>query len=136
AVEIGPGRREGGGKVPGLEWARSFVSIRRCANEARAARSLPRSRTEASMKPFRIPRWSFTNCCGHYWSRKPAPGPAEGDTRREFFRTAAAGAVGLAAMATLPAGARAQVRVFPPPPPSVSPIDGLIDFPNHNAPDV
>ena len=28
------------------------------------------------------------------------------------------------------------MRVFPPPPPAVSPIEGLIDFHNHNAPDV
>src|SRR5213078_437781 len=28
------------------------------------------------------------------------------------------------------------VRVFPPPPPAVSPIEGLIDFHNHCAPDV
>ncbi|PYO58182.1 MAG: hypothetical protein DMD83_05335, partial [Candidatus Rokuibacteriota bacterium] len=90
------------------------------------------------MKPFRIPRWSFTNCCGHYWSRKPesrsTPGSA-GTSRRDFFKTAAAGAAGLAAMVGLKHSAQAQVRVFPPPPPAVSPIEGLIDFHNHCAPD-
>jgi hypothetical protein len=91
------------------------------------------------MRPFRIPRWSFTNCCGHYWSHKPKPvaqHEPEGTSRREFFRTAAAGAVGLTAMATLKSTSEAQVRVFPPPPPAVSPIEGLIDFHNHCAPDV
>ena len=91
------------------------------------------------MKPFQIPRWSFTNCCGHYWTRKPEPGlapGADGTSRREFFKTAAAGAVGLAAMAALKGTAGAQVRVFPPLPPAVSPIEGLIDFHNHCAPDV
>src|SRR5262249_39962155 len=85
------------------------------------------------------PRWSFTNCCGHYWSRKPQPAAAaepSGTSRRDFLRTTAAGAVGLAAVATLDKRAQAQVRVFPPPPPSVSPIEGLIDFHNHCAPDV
>ena len=49
------------------------------------------------MKPFRIPRWSFTNCCGHYWSRKPPAAPeSRGTSRRDFFKTAAAGAAGLA----------------------------------------
>src|SRR2546426_8405025 len=90
------------------------------------------------MKALRIPRWSFTNCCGHYWSRRREPERAHGPDatgRREFFKTAAARAVGLAAMATLEDSARAQVRVFPPPPPAVSPIEGLIDFHNHCAPD-
>ena len=91
------------------------------------------------MKPFRIPRWSFTNCCGHYWSLKPqrvATPETDGTSRREFLKTAAAGAVGLAAMAALDRSAEAQVRAFPPPPPTVSPIEGLIDFHNHCAPDV
>src|SRR5262245_61688592 len=91
------------------------------------------------MRPFRIPRWSFTNCCGHYWSLKPKrvdPLALDGTSRREFFRAAAASAVGLAAMATLKGQPEAQVRVFPPPPPAVSPIEGLIDFHNHCAPDV
>jgi len=91
------------------------------------------------MNPFHIPRWSFTNCCGHHWSRKPkspvAVLPVDGG-RREFIKTAAAGFVGLAAAGRLPQAAQAQVRVFPPPPPAVSPIEGLIDFHTHCAPDV
>jgi len=43
---------------------------------------------------------------------------------------------GLAALSTLKEPAAAQVRVFPPPPPAVSPIEGLIDFHVHTAPDV
>jgi Family of unknown function (DUF6282) len=91
------------------------------------------------MRPFRIPRWSFTNCCGHYWSRQPRPEHARetaAPSRREFFKSAAGGAIGLAAMATLRDSAQAQVRVFPPAPPAVSPIEGLIDFHTHCAPDV
>ena len=91
------------------------------------------------MNPFRLPRWRFMNCCGHAWGHSPEPRPAaeaEGPSRRDFFKTAATGALGLAAFATLKDRAQAQVRVFPPPPPAVSPIEGLIDFHNHNAPDV
>jgi len=79
------------------------------------------------------------NCCGHSWGHSPEPRPAaeaEGPSRRDFFKTAATSALGLAAFATLKDRAQAQVRVFPPPPPAVSPIEGLIDFHNHNAPDV
>jgi hypothetical protein len=91
------------------------------------------------MNPFRLPRWRFMNCCGHSWGHRPEPRPeagGEGTSRRDFFKAAAGGAVGLAAFATLKDTAAAQVRVFPPPPPAVSPIEGLIDFHNHNAPDV
>ncbi len=88
------------------------------------------------MRPFHIPRWSFTNCCGHYWSRKPLPAGEAGASRREFLKGAATGVVGLAAVAGLKGVAQSQVRVFPPPPPAVSPIEGLIDFHNHCAPDV
>ncbi len=79
------------------------------------------------MDPFRLPRWRFMNCCGHSWGHDIEPGPAQapqGTCRRDFFKTAAAGAVGLAAMATLKDAATAQVRVFPPPPPAVSPSRG------------
>jgi hypothetical protein len=89
------------------------------------------------MNPFRIPRWSFNNCCGHYVPRDGEGAMAlPGTTRRDFFKTAVAGAVGIATVATLREPARAQGRVFPPPPPSVSPIEGLIDFHTHCAPDV
>ncbi len=91
------------------------------------------------MNPFRLPRWRFTNCCGHSWrhgqgSKGPAAAPT-GTSRRDFFKTAAAGVAGLTALSTLREPVAAQVRVFPPPPPAVSPIEGLIDFHTHCAPD-
>jgi hypothetical protein len=94
------------------------------------------------MKPFRLPRWRFMNCCGHSWGHRPAPiGPTaedatESPSRRDFIRSAAAGVAGLAAVGAGAATANAQVRVFPPPPPAVSPVQGLIDFHVHAAPDV
>jgi uncharacterized protein DUF6282 len=91
------------------------------------------------MKPFTLPRWRFTNCCGHSWGHPATPRasevPQDGGSRRDFLKTTAAGVAGLAALGSLPAKAGAQVRVFPPPPPAVSPIEGLIDFHNHCAPD-
>src|SRR5262245_37313435 len=83
------------------------------------------------MKPFRLPRWRFVSCCGHTWGHDRPAGPS----RREFLKTSVAGLGGLAAVAALDGPASAQVRVFPPPPPSVSPIEGLIDFHTHCAPD-
>ena len=91
------------------------------------------------MKPFHLRRWRFTNCCGYEWGYDESKGTAsvpDGTTRRDFFKSTAAGIAGLAALATLPKSAAAQVRVFPPPPPAVSPIEGLIDFHVHTAPDV
>src|SRR5215510_3087034 len=89
------------------------------------------------MRPFTLPRWRFTNCCGHTWGYPTLPvAVAEGTTRREFFKTAAVAAAGLAALAADVRNAAAQVRVFPPPPPAVSPIEGLIDFHTDCAPDV
>ena len=84
------------------------------------------------MKPFRLFRWRFTHCCGH------ATGSAEpaGTSRREFLKKTAAGVAGMAALASLREPAAGQGRVFPPPPPAVSPVDGLIDFHVHSAPDV
>jgi hypothetical protein len=76
------------------------------------------------MKPFTLPRWRFTTCCGH------------SSSRRDFMVKTATGLAGFAAMASLRQPAEAQVRVFPPPPPAVSPIEGLIDFHTHCAPDV
>lgn len=76
------------------------------------------------MRPFTLPRWRFTSCCGH---------PSD---RREFLATAAAGIAGLAAFSLARGSAEGQVRVFPPPPPATSPIEGLIDFHTHCAPDV
>jgi len=76
------------------------------------------------MRPFTLPRWRFTSCCGH------------SSGRREFIATAAAGVAGLGAFGLARGSAEAQVRVFPPPPPATSPIEGLIDFHTHCAPDV
>src|SRR6266545_3431588 len=91
------------------------------------------------MNPFRLPRWRFTNCCGHDWGHAPTlqdTSQLTGTSRRDFFKTAAASVAGLAAITALKEPALAQVRVFPPPPPSVSPVEGLIDFHTHCAPDV
>ena len=56
------------------------------------------------MNPFRLPRWRFMNCCGHAWGHSPEPRPEahrQGPSRRDFFKTAATSALGLAAFATL-----------------------------------
>jgi len=82
------------------------------------------------MRPFRIPRYRLTSCCGH--GSAPAA-PRTG--RRGFLTMTAAGVAGLAATLRSRAAA-AQVRAFPPPPPAVSPVEGLIDFHLHSAPDV
>ncbi|MFL5275187.1 MAG: DUF6282 family protein [Myxococcales bacterium] len=79
------------------------------------------------MRPFRIARSKLTSCCGH------GNGPLHATGRREFL--AGAAAAGLFAVLR-PASAAAQVRAFPPPPPAVSPVEGLIDFHLHSAPDV
>jgi len=82
------------------------------------------------MRPFRIARTRFTSCCGH--GAEPS-GQSTG--RRDFFTMAAAGVAGFAALLRS-RDAAAQVRAFPPPPPAVSPVEGLIDFHLHTAPDV
>ena len=80
------------------------------------------------MRPFRIARTQLTSCCGH------GSAPAAETTRRGFLKVTAAGIAGLAAALRARATA-AQVRAFPPPPPAVSPVEGLIDFHLHTAPD-
>ena len=87
------------------------------------------------MTPFRLPRWRFMNCCGHVWGHRDPAASADAG-RRDFLKTAMAGVAGLAALGTLKEPTAAQVRVFPPPPPAVSPIEGLIDFHQHSGPDV
>jgi hypothetical protein len=74
---------------------------------------------------MKIKRWKLTCCCGH--------GDPAG--RREFLKTAALGTVGLAALGRY-AGAEAQVRVFPPPPPMTSPVESMVDIHVHSSPDV
>src|SRR2546425_3603029 len=88
---------------------------------------------EAPMKPFRLPRWRFMNCCGHSVGHADRPVDAG---RRDFLKVAVTGAATLAAGGAGARAAEAQVRVFPPPPPAVSPLEGLIDFHTHCAPDV
>ena len=76
---------------------------------------------------MKITRWKLTCCCGH--------GAVDFAGRRQFLKTAAQGAAALATLAgAVPA--QAQVRVFPPPPPLTSPIEGMIDFHVHSSPDV
>src|SRR5262249_45964533 len=100
---------------------------------------------DESMRWSYLPRWKFTDSCG----RPSAPGAlhvgcandAQADChhapRRDFLKAGVA-IVGAAGFATVvdPREAFAQVRVFPPPPPAVSPIAGLMDTHVHAAPDV
>jgi len=72
---------------------------------------------------MKIQRWKLTCCCGH------------GQERRAFLTMALKGAATLATLAAAPA-AHGQVRVFPPPPPLTSPIEGMIDWHVHSSPDV
>jgi hypothetical protein len=92
-----------------------------------------------------LPRWKFTDSCGRpQTSGAIHAGCSHCDqalrahtSRRSFLRTGIA-IVGAAGMATVvdPRELFAQVRVFPPPPPAVSPIAGLMDTHVHAAPDV
>jgi hypothetical protein len=88
-----------------------------------------------SMRPLPPPRWRFMNCCGHAWGHGEAALPAERG-RRDFLKAAVAGVAGLATVGRRGDRLAAQVPAFPPPPPAESPIEGLIDFHNHSAPDV
>ncbi len=74
---------------------------------------------------MKIQRWKLTCCCG----------PADAAGRREFLKTTARGVAAVAALGGV-ARAQAQVRVFPPPPPMTSPIEGMIDWHVHSSPDV
>ena len=92
-----------------------------------------------------LPRWKFADSCGRpQISGAIHVGCAHCDqtlcahtSRRAFLKTGIA-IVGAAGMATVvdPRELFAQVRVFPPPPPAVSPIAGLMDTHVHAAPDV
>ena len=92
-----------------------------------------------------IPRWKFTDSCG----RPRVPGGIHvgcahdghmqlGHATRRALLKGGVAIVGGAGLATVvgPREVFAQVRVFPPPPPAVSPIAGLMDTHVHAAPDV
>ena len=92
-----------------------------------------------------LPRWKFTDSCGrpqisgaiHVGCTHHSHAQCAATTRRDFLKTGVA-VVGGAGLATVmdPREVFAQVRVFPPPPPAVSPIAGLMDTHVHSAPDV
>lgn len=92
-----------------------------------------------------LPRWKFTDSCG----RPQTIGAMHvgcshcdqtlcGATNRRAFLKAGIAIVGAAGLAAVfdPRELFAQGRVFPPPPPAVSPIAGLMDTHVHTAPDV
>src|SRR5262245_54681588 len=100
---------------------------------------------ERSMSWSYLPRWKFTDSCG----RPRVPGAIHvgcahsehtqcAHTSRRAVLKGGIAIVGGAGMATVvdPGEVFAQVRVFPPPPPAVSPIAGLMDTHVHAAPDV
>src|SRR6516164_7916196 len=92
-----------------------------------------------------IPRRKFTDNSGrpavpgalHLGCADDARTECHRASRREFLKGGVA-IVGAAGLATVldPREMFAQVRVFPPPPPAVSPILGLMDTHVHSAPDV
>jgi hypothetical protein len=92
-----------------------------------------------------LPRWKFTDSCGrprasgaiHVGCTHDGHTACAAATRRAFLKTGVAivGGPGLATVMD-PREVFAQVRVFPPPPPAVSPIAGLMDTHVHSAPDV
>src|SRR5262249_59219627 len=73
----------------------------------------------------------------HFGCAQDARADCHEATRRELLRAGVA-IVGAAGFATVisPREVLGQVRVFPPPPPTVSPILGLMDTHVHTAPDV
>jgi Family of unknown function (DUF6282) len=92
-----------------------------------------------------LPRWKFTDSCGRpqisgamHLSCAHCEQNGGALTNRRAFLTAGIAVVGAAGLATVvdPREAFAQGRVFPPPPPAVSPIAGLMDTHVHSAPDV
>ena len=96
------------------------------------------STRRALMKPFQLPRWKFstaavTSADMTMRMRAARALARRGVTSSRVLRQALAA---LSAVAALPVDAVAQGRTYPPPPPSTSPVDGLIDFHVHTAPDV
>ena len=92
-----------------------------------------------------LPRWRFTDSCGrpqisgamHLGCAHCEQNGGAVTDRRAFLKAGIA-VVGAAGLATVvdPREAFAQGRVFPPPPPAVSPIAGLMDTHVHSSPDV
>ncbi len=76
---------------------------------------------DPSPRPFRVPRWSFTDCCGPGAPARPVA-VAGGDPGAEERGDGTAGP--------------GPARQYPAPPPVVSPVAGLIDLHVHCAPDV
>ncbi len=74
------------------------------------------------MHSSQLPRWQLTDCCD--------PG------HRELLKLAATGSAGVAGSSPSGEPATGKERTFPPPPPAVSPIEGLIDTHFHSGPDV
>src|SRR5262249_15928653 len=103
------------------------------------------NRGGGSMRWSYIPRWKFTDSCGrpplspalHLACAPDAPEQCHQGSRGASLKggVAIAGAAGLVTILDL-REVFAQVRVFPPPPPAVSPIAGLMDTHVHAAPDV
>jgi len=61
------------------------------------------------MKPFQLPRWKLSSCCGHECGYESMyEGASAGGTRRDFIKSAAVGVAGLSAVAALPTGSSAQ----------------------------
>src|SRR5712691_13097325 len=89
-----------------------------------------------SMSWSYLPRWKFTDSCGrprvpgaiHLGCTHDGHTECAHTTRRTFLKGGVA-IVGGAGLATVidPREVLAQVRVFPPPPPAVRPIAGLMD---------
>ena len=92
-----------------------------------------------------LPRWKFTDSCGrpraagaiHFGCAHSGHTQDAPTTRRGLLKGGVA-IVGAAGLATVMDAREvfAQGRVFPPPPPAVSPIAGLMDTHVHAAPDV
>ena len=94
---------------------------------------------ETPMKPFQLPRWKLSSCCGHEFAKR------RGRTDSRAGRAPRGGPSSRAPRSASPVSQRwrgfrldpaGQGRTYPPLPPAASPVEGLIDFHVHTAPDV